>query len=131
MKSSSPSKKQLRKFGLLVGFLFPFLIGWLLPTIFDHEIRLWTIYLGLTLISFGIFSPSLLFYPYKQWMAIGKYLGWVNSHIILGLVFIIVLQPIAIFMRFIGYDPLKTKKESLKTYREVRKYSKINLEKIF
>ena len=71
MKSSSPSKKQLRKFGLLVGFLFPFLIGWLLPTIFDHEIRLWTIYLGLTLIAMRYAKSNsgnnlqyMLFTPY-------------------------------------------------------------------
>ncbi len=40
-------------------------------------------------------------------MTLGKYLGWINIHIILGLVFIIVLQPIAIVMRILGYAPLK------------------------
>ena len=125
------SKKILREFGIVIGFGIPFFIGWLIPLISGHGFRLWSLFIGLPLICFGVFIPSLLFYPYKAWMALGKYLGWINSRIILGMVFIIVLQPIAIFMRLLGYDPLKTKKESLKTYREVRKYSKINLEKLF
>ena len=34
-------------------------------------------------------------------------------------------------MKLFKYDPLKIKKESLKTFREVRKDSKVDLEKIF
>ncbi len=131
MKSSSPSKKQLREFGLLIGFLFPFIIGWLLPVIFNHEIRLWTIFVGLPLIILGLFSPNSLKYLYKKWISIGDSLAFLNSHIILGIVFISVLVPISLIMKLFKYDPLKIKKESLKTYREVRKDSKINLEKIF
>tara|TARA_B100002051_G_C16561536_1_gene547800 strand:- start:448 stop:843 length:396 start_codon:yes stop_codon:yes gene_type:complete len=131
MKSSSPSKKQLREFGLLIGFLFPFIIGWLLPVIFNHGIRLWTILVGLPLIILGLFSPNSLKYLYKKWISIGDSLAFLNSHIILGIVFISVLVPISLIMKLFKYDPLKIKKESLKTYREVRKDSKINLEKIF
>ena len=34
------SKKQLRKFGLLIGFGFPILIGWLLPVLFVCDVVL-------------------------------------------------------------------------------------------
>ena len=131
MKSSPPSEKQLREFGLLVGFLFPFLIGWLLPTLFAHEIRLWTIFVGLTLIILGLFSPKCLKFFYKKWMSIGNSLAFLNSHIVLGFVFIVALVPISFIMKLFKYDPLKIKKDSLKTYLEFRKDSKINLEKIF
>ena len=131
MNTSSPSKKQLREFGLLIGFLFPLLIGLLLPIAFDHEIRIWTIFVGLPLIILGIFSPMYLQYFYKKWISFGNYLAFINSHIILGIVFIVVLVPISFIMKLLKYDPLKMKKESLKTYREVRKYSKIDPEKIF
>ena len=59
--------------------------------------------------------PSILSYPYKLWMRLGYILGWVNSRIILGLVFLIVLQPIALIMRFLGHDPLKIKKTGQKS----------------
>ena len=64
-------------------------------------------------------------------MLLGHVLGWINSHIILGVVFIFVLQPIAYIMRLTGYDPLKTKRKVGKTYREVRKDKNIDLKRIF
>ena len=131
MKTSSPTEKQLREFGLLIGFLFPFIIGWLLPTIFDHGIRLWTIFVGLPLIILGLFFPNYLKFFYKKWISIGNSLAFLNSHIVLGFVFIVALVPISFIMKLFKYDPLKMKKDSLKTFREVRKDSKVNLEKIF
>ena len=125
------TKKQLREFGLLIGFGFPILIGWLLPSIFGHQFRAWTLWIGVTGLIFGLTAPRLLHYPYKSWMALGHALGWINSHIILGLVFIFVLQPIAYIMRLKGYDPLRTKRKKGKTYRENRKDSKTDLTRIF
>ena len=78
----------------------------------------------------GILKPALLFYPYKFWMKLGHVLGWVNGKVILGLVFIFVVQPIAIIMKSFGYDPLK-KKTNNTTYREIRSNFKIDLRKIF
>ena len=125
------SKKILREFGLLIGFGFPILIGWLLPSIFGHQFRTWTLWIGGPGLLIGLIAPRLLLYPYKGWMALGNVLGWINGHIILGLVFIFVLQPIAYIMRLTGYDPLKTKRKVEKTYREVRKDKDIDLKRIF
>ena len=125
------SKKQLREFGLLIGFGFPILIGWLVPSLFGHQFRIWTFWIGGLGLLIGLAAPRLLYYPYKGWMILGQVLGWINSHIILGLVFIFVLQPIAYIMRLTGYDPLRTKRKREKTYREVRKDHKIDLNRIF
>ena len=125
------SKKKLREFGLLIGFGFPILIGWLLPLIFGHEFRLWTLWVGIIGLILGLTSPRLLHYPYKGWMVLGHALGWVNSHIILGLVFIFVLQPIAYVMRLTGYDPLRRRQKGKKTYRENRQDHKTDLTRIF
>ena len=125
------SKKQLREFGLLIGFGFPLLIGWLIPALIGHGLREWTLWVGFLGILIGLTSPRLLYYPYKVWMALGHALGWANSRIILGLVYIIVLLPIAFVMRPIGYDPLRTKLKKVKTYRENRKNHKTDLTRIF
>ena len=125
------SKKQLREFGLLIGFGFPILIGWLIPLLFGHQFRTWTLWIGVPGLLIGFTAPRLLHYPYKGWMLLGQVLGLINSHIILGLVFIFVLQPIAFIMRLTGYDPLKTKRKVEKTYREVRKDKNIDLKRIF
>ena len=125
------SKKQLRDFGLLIGFGFPILIGWLLPSIFGDELRAWTLWIGISGLIIGLTVPRLFYYPYKIWMALGYALGWVNSYIILGLVFIFVLQPIAFVMRMTGYDPLRRKRKGGKTYRENRQDHRIDLTRIF
>jgi len=125
------SKKQLREFGLLIGFGFPILIGWLLPSVAGHGFRAWTLLVGVPGLLLGLTAPRLLHYPYKAWMALGLTLGWINSHIILGLVFIVVLQPIAYMMRLSGYDPLRRRQKGETTYRENRKDHNIDLTQIF
>ena len=125
------SKKQLREFGILIGFGFPILIGWLIPLLFGHEFREWTLWIGIPGLIIGLAIPRLLHYPYKIWMELGYALGWVNSHIILGLVFIFVVQPIAYIMRLTGYDPLRKRRKGVKTYRENRKNHNTDLTRIF
>ena len=125
------SKKQLRDFGLLIGFGFPLLIGWLIPALTSHGFRAWTLWVGFLGLLIGLSSPRLLYYPYKFWMKLGHILGWVNSRIILGLVYMIVLLPIAFLMRLIGYDPLRTKRKGVKTYREKRQNYYTDLTRIF
>ena len=125
------SKKRLKEFGLLIGFIFPILIGWLIPIFLGHSFRIWTLFIGITCLTFAIISPQLLFYPYKGWMALGHILGWLNSRIILGLVFIFVLQPIAYTMRLFGYDPLRKKRKGKKTYKEKRETLNIDFTRIF
>ena len=125
------SKKQLREFGLLIGIGFPLLIGLVIPAIGGHEFRPWTLWIGLPGLCLSIVAPKLLIFPYKGWIAIGHALGWLNSHIILGLIFLIVLQPIAFSMRLFGYDPLKRRRYVQSSYRENRQSHRTDLNRIF
>ena len=65
-------------------------------------------------------------------MKLGLLLGWLNSRIILGLVYIAILQPIALIMRIFRYDPLRKspRYRKRKSYREFKK-SKIDLTRVF
>ena len=125
------SQKILREFGILIGFTFPFLIGWFLPFLGGHSFRYWTLWISVPSLTLAISQPFLLFYPYKAWMKVGYILGWLNSRIILGLVFLIVLQPIALIMRIFGHDPLRTRKAYQESYREFKTNQKVNFKKIF
>lgn len=125
------SKKILREFGFLLSFAFPIFIGWFLPYLSGHSFRMWTLLISFPFLIFSIVSPILLLYPYKAWMKLGYFLGWLNSRIILGIVFVLVLQPIALLMRISGHDPLRRKNIDQKSYREITTNKKINLKKIF
>lgn len=44
---------------------------------------------------------------YAAWVAFGKGIGWVVSHVIMTLIYFAVLTPIALIMRLFGHDPLR------------------------
>jgi len=125
------SNSKLRNFSYIVGIGIPLVIGWLIPKFTGHEFRLWTLFIGLPILIIGLFAPKNLLYIYKIWMQIGHILGYINSRIILGLVFLFVLQPIALIMKFTGYDPLRLKIKGTKTYKEFKHDSEIDLSRIF
>ena len=85
------SKKQLREFGILIGIGFPFFIGFLIPWFTGHEFRTWTLFIAVPSLLLSFIAPRSLANPYKIWMRIGTALGWFNSRLILGIIFIVVL----------------------------------------
>jgi hypothetical protein len=129
--SLAPSPRQLREFGLLIGTVFPVLLGWLLPALHGHPFRAWTLWIGIPALVLGIAWPRGLAWPYRGWMALGHGLGWINSHLILGAVYLLVLQPIALLMRILGHDPLRRQRNASASYRELRTNSSVNLKRIF
>lgn len=127
----SISKNKLREFALLIGFGFPIIIGLIIPLILGHQFRIWTLWVSIPALLIGFLKPLLLYYPYKLWMAMGYILGFINSRLILGIVFIFMVQPISFTMKIFGYDPLRLKKNNQRSYRENKKNCKINLNNIF
>ena len=125
------TKKKLVEFGLLFSFGTPLFIGWLIPLIYGHAFRVFTIYISIPILLSTIFKPYLLVIPYKLWMKLGDTLGWINSHLVLSLIFIFILQPTGIIMKCFGHDPLRKKFNNKKSYRESKKDNIIDLEKIF
>ena len=126
------TKRTLREFGFIFGLGFPLIIGWLIPSLFGHPLRIWTLYIGLPTLILSVSFPDFLKLPYKIWIKIGLILGWINSRIILGIVFFLILIPISIIMKFFKYDPLNKKQSTNKsTYRELVKSHNVDLTKIF
>lgn len=109
---------ELRKFGLVTGTIFAVLFGFLFPWIIETTIPLWPWVISATLIIWALIHPSSLRPVYNLWMKIGHVLGWVNTRIILALIFYILFFPIAIMMKILGKDPLHKKLDrELSSYR--------------
>jgi hypothetical protein len=68
--------------------------------------------LGLVLLLLGRFRPGLLRYPSAVWWKLAAVLAFVNSRIILTLIFIAVLVPLGLVWRLIGRDPLARRRAS-------------------
>lgn len=114
-------KKQLRDFGLMVGGVFAVIGIW--PLLFRGEpLRFWAIGLGGVLIVLGAVLPSVLAPVFKGWMWIGHILGWINTRILLGIVFYGLVTPIGMIFRLMGKDTMrKAFAESSPSYRVIRK----------
>ena len=125
------SKKKLREFGILIGFVFPIIIGWLIPLIRGHSFINWTLLIGIPALILGIVKPTSLARSYRIWIKIGYIMGWFNSRIVFGIIFLLVLWPMSLFMKLFGYDPLKLQKNKKSSYREAKNNHFVDLERIF
>ena len=112
--------KQLRSFGLTVGGVFALIGLWPL-VLHAADPRWWSVVIAGILIAPALVYPNSLFWPYKGWMAVGHVLGWINTRIILGVVFYVVVTPIGLVRRLLGKDPMgRQLQPDLDTYRVVR-----------
>ena len=111
------TRQQLRSFGLLVGGIFALLGLW--PMVWRHESpRWWAVTLAVLLIGPALVAPGILGPAYRVWMKLAEVLAWINTRILLGLVFFGVVTPIGLVMRLLGRDPMRRRLEpSTESYR--------------
>lgn len=112
--------KELRQFGLVVGGVFSVIGLW--PVMFRADSpRLWAMILGSLLIALGVIVPQTLRQVHQGWMKIGHVLGSINTKIILGIIYYLLITPMGIVMRLMGKDPMhRAVGENVDTYRVVR-----------
>src|SRR5438093_12140209 len=98
--------QQLRSFGLMVGGIFACIGVW--PALWRGQpLRLWGLLLGGALLALALVWPRSLAQVYRLWMAVGEVLGWINTRLILGLLFYGIFTPLGLCMRLRGQDPMR------------------------
>lgn len=116
-------KTGLRNFGLTTGTIVAGLFGLLIPWLFNFNYPYWPWVLSGFLWVIAVLFPSGLQPIYKSWMTIGLILGWVNTRIILAILFYLVFFPTGFVMRIFGKDPMLRKmNRDLKSYRRPSTY---------
>ena len=127
------SFRQEREFGLIVGAVFSALgLWWLYRGKFATAASILTV-VGSALILFGIVVPRVLAGPRKVWMKIAEGMAYVSSRVILALIFFLVLTPIGLIKRAMGWDPLHRRAASRDSFwlpyperqRDPRHYEKM------
>ena len=82
------TRRDLRKFGLMVGGVFFGLGAYLLwRKSWDSGLGAVFLVAGTGMILFGLAIPGHLRPAYRAWMAFAHVLGWINTRILLGLIF--------------------------------------------
>lgn len=112
--------KQLRSFGFMVGGIFAAIGLW--PVIIrGDDPRWWAVVVAACLVVPAAVLPKSLTWVYKGWMALGHVLGWVNTRIILGMIFYLIVTPTGLFRRWLGKDPMGRRlRPDLESYRVTR-----------
>lgn len=110
--------KGLRKFGITTGIIVGVLFGLIFPYLFGNAFPLWPWVIAIVLSFFGVAFPGSLRPVYKIWMKIGLVLGWINTRIILGIIFFIVFVPMALCLKILRKDAMARNIHTpLKSYR--------------
>ena len=112
--------KELRTFGLMIGGIFSIIGLW--PMIIRGDSpRTWALALGGALVGLGLVLPASLRYVHQVWMKIGHLLGWINTRILLGVIFYGLITPIGLVMRLFGKDYMhRALLQEADTYRVIR-----------
>ena len=120
-----------REFGLLVGAVFSLLgLWWFYRGKFVTAAYVFTI-TGTVLVLLGATFPRVLLIPRKLWMKLAEALAYVSSRIILAIIFFLVLTPIGLIKRALGWDPLERRSGSRDSFwhpypaRSPRHYEKM------
>jgi hypothetical protein len=129
--SSTP--REVRNFGLLFTVICGGVAGYLRLT----ESAGWSWFLVAAIVFFisAFIGQPFLRPLYIFWMTLAFVLGWINTRLLLGLFFYLVLTPIALVMRVVGKDPLEKRFDrSAPTYwkkRAAQPFEPKNYERLF
>jgi hypothetical protein len=126
----------LRKFGFIMGGMFALIFGLVFPWLTSRTMENWPIWPFIVLAIFwllAIIYPEILRPVNSLWIKIGNVLGFINSRIILGIMFFLLIFPIGLILKLFGKDSMNRKfNDKIKTYRKIVKpRNKENLEKPF
>jgi predicted membrane metal-binding protein len=103
-----------RSFGIVFFIVFLAISLW--PLLNSNEIRIWALLISLVFFVLGLLNSKILTPLNKIWFKFGIFLGNIVSPIVMGLIYFVVVTPIALLLKVFGKDVLSLKKTKSNTY---------------
>ena len=103
-----------RSFGIV--FFIVFLLIALYPLLKGNDLRIWSLLISFIFLALGLINSKILTPLNKLWFKFGLLLGRFISPLIMGIIFFVVVTPIAIIMRLLKKDLLNLKYNKKETY---------------
>jgi hypothetical protein len=105
---SKADAKELRTFGLVLGALFAAPSASFRSCVIAR-LRYGPGFLPAILWLMALIWPASLSYLHRVWTRLGLALGWVNTRVILTLLFTLTIVPVGLVMRLFGRDRMARK----------------------
>jgi hypothetical protein len=112
-----PDPRELRRFGLVMAAMIGGLFGALVPLLKGAPVRTWPWAVALLFAAAALGAPRALGPVHQVWMRIGHALGWVNTRILLTVVFYTIITPTGLVMRALGRNPLRGPRDTAASHR--------------
>jgi membrane-associated phospholipid phosphatase len=133
MEESSLDKKILKKFGITMGVVFSIITFFIL---IRHKYSILPTSIISVIFFISAFMMSVLLKPiYIFWMKLAFILSWINTGLILFIIFYLIFTPIGLGMRLFGADLLDKKidkhKKSYWKEKKNKEFSPLDYEKQF
>ena len=93
---------ELRHFGFTLAGAIALVFGVILPWLFDNSFPRRPWYTAVILLLFAAFMPRALAPVYTAWRPVALAIGYVNTRIILGLLFYLIIWPFGMALRVAG-----------------------------
>lgn len=111
MEKPGLDKSALRKFGVTMASVF-LVISILFFFRHKYNAAVNSLAVSCVFIFMGLISPVLLRPVYIAWMRFAFILGWINTRVILVVLFYLVFTPIGLLMRLFRVDLLERKNKA-------------------
>ena len=111
-------RKGLREFGLTFGAAIVVLFGLFFPWLLERGWPTWPWVVAAAFWSLALIYPLSLRWIYRGWMRFGLLASRVMTPLVLGIVFFVMISPMALVRRLMGKDSLqRTIDPNQKSYR--------------
>ena len=100
------SAPELRQFGLLFGATLVLLFGLLLPFFIGYRFPLWPWVAAVLFTVLALLAPTALTPFYRGWMRFGLIAGFINTRMIMFLLYYALFVPTGLVMKLFGRDAL-------------------------
>lgn len=116
--NESPTPTELRHFGLIMAAMLILIFGLLLPWLWGFAWPRWPWIAAAAFALCALALPKGLGPIFTVWMKIATVLGWINTRLILGIAFFLIILPTGLISRIVRKDPLgKQLQPDATTYR--------------
>ncbi|MBK9117526.1 MAG: hypothetical protein IPM22_18430 [Betaproteobacteria bacterium] len=124
MDAPPRSPRELRRFAAVLAVAVPVVFCLLLPWLFSRPIPWWPLAVSGALLALAAVAPAALAPVERVWLRIGHALGFVNTRILLTLLFFLLVLPLGLLLRLMRKLPIERRFDpDAATYRVASAHS--------